>query len=225
MIVSFARSFLFVAIPKTATQAFRVALRPCLGANDWEQCGLFEKRRFPVEPLARIGNGHITCQEVRPFLVPGLWERLFKFCVVRNPYDRFVSYVYFHQRADPALARDPLGTLKRALTDTAPNRWTMPQARYVTDADGRVLVDHVARFETLQAHFDVICGRLGLPVSNLPVVNMGHPPAYATCYDAELREMVREAYADDFRLFDYSADLEAAAGPGPRTAETATRAG
>jgi hypothetical protein len=150
---------------------------------------------------------------------------LFKFCVVRNPYDRFVSYVYFHQRADPALARDPLGTLKRALTDTAPNRWTAPQAHYVTDADGTLLVDHVARFETLQAHFDLICRRLDLPMSTLPPVNVGDPPPYATCYDAELRDMVRETYAGDFRLFGYSTDLEAAADPVPRTTETATRAG
>jgi hypothetical protein len=218
VIVSFARSFLFVAIPKTATQALRAALRPHLGAHDWEQHVLYEKQYFPVEPLARIGHGHITCQEVRPFLIPGLWERLFKFSVVRNPYERFVSYVYFHYRADPALARDPLGTLKRALTVTAPNRWTVPQTHYVTDADGRLLVDHVARFEALQEHFDVICRRIGVPVSTLPRVNVGNAPPYATCYDAELRDMAREAYADDFRLFGYSTDLEPASDRHPFTA-------
>jgi len=206
VIVSFARKFVFVAIPKTATHAVRVALRPSLGPHDWEQCGLFEKKQFPIEPLARIGHGHLTCQELRPFLVPGLWEQLFTFCTVRNPYARLVSYVHFHHRGNPAWSRDPLGLLKRTLT-APPNRWTLPQARYVTDADGTPLVDYIARYETLQDHFDVICRRVGLPLSGLTSVNASHPPPYGDCYDAELRDMVREAYADDFRLFGYSTDL------------------
>jgi hypothetical protein len=207
VIVSFARRFLFVAIPKTATHAFRVTLRPHLGPNDWEQCQLFERMAFPVPALARFGHGHLTCRQVRPFLIPGLWEGLFKFCTVRNPYDRFVSHVYFRHRGGAALARDPLGTLKRSLADARGGSWATPQAAYVTDEDGRLAVDHVARFEDLQTHFDGICRRIGVPPAPLPIVNAVNPPSYATCYDAELRDMVRDAYADDFRLLGYSTDL------------------
>lgn len=208
MIVSFARRFVFVAIPKTATQAVRVALRPHLGLRDWEQCGLFETKRFPVEALARIGHGHLTCREVRPHLIPGLWDELFSFCTVRNPYERLVSWVYFHHHRNPALARDPLGLLKRTVTAHAESCWTLPQAHFVTDADGTLLVKHVARCETLQTHFDVICRTLGLPTATLPVVNTSDAPPYSACYDAELRDMVREVYAEDFRLFGYGTGLE-----------------
>lgn len=208
MIVSFARRFVFVAIPKTATQAVRVALRPHLGLHDWEQCGLFEKKQFPIAALARLGHGHLTCREVRPQLIPGLWEQLFSFCTVRNPYERLVSWVYFHHRGHAALVRDPLGLLKRAVIAHSQNRWTMPQAHFVTDADGSLLVNYIARFEALQAGYDDICRRVGLPVSMLPSVNASDPPPYEACYDAELRDMVREVYADDFRLFGYSTDLE-----------------
>lgn len=210
MIISFARRFLFVAVPKTATHAIRRALQPHLGIHDWEQRGLFGSKAFPIDALARIGSGHITCREVRPFLIPGLWEQLFTFGTVRNPYERFVSQMYFRYRESSALTRDPLGTLKRGIANAPSDRWTMPQAAYLTGVDGCVAVDHVARFETLQADFDLICDRIGVSRQVLPTVNAGHAPPYAQCYDTELREMVREIYADDFRLFGYREDLEPA---------------
>lgn len=215
MIVSFARRFLFVAVPKTATHAFRVALRPHLAETDWEQQGLFGKQAFPIDALARIGSGHITCREVRPFLIPGLWEQFFTFATVRNPYARFVSQVYFRYRDNAAFARDPLTTMKNAVAGASADRWMMPQASFLIGDDERLAVDYVARYESLQADFEVICGRIGVQACALPRVNEGHPPPFAECYDAELQEMVRTTYARDFDLFGYPAELESAAALAP----------
>ena len=66
MIISHARKFLFVAIPKTATQAIRRALRPHLHQHDWEQCHLFEPKAFPLEPIAQLRHGHISCAQIKP---------------------------------------------------------------------------------------------------------------------------------------------------------------
>ena len=116
MIVSHARQFIFVAVPKTGSQSVRLALRPHLGEYDWEQCGLFEQKRFPVPALAAIGHGHISCQQLQPFLFPEVWQRYRKFAFVRNPFQRFRSLVNFWFGAN-TIEPDLLGRLKNLLTN------------------------------------------------------------------------------------------------------------
>ena len=206
MIVSFERRFVYAAIPRTATHCFREALRPHLGPRDWEQCLLFNKKVFPVEPLARIGHGHITCQQLQPFLLPGFWQEAFRFCTVRNPFDRFVSACHFAYRGTDCMLQDPFGTMKRVIGEGQHRKHILflPQHRFVSDENGRLLVDHVTKFEALQEGFECICRRLALPAVQLTAVNGSLAPPYQTCYDSELEEMVREAYRQDFEIFGYS---------------------
>ncbi len=210
MIVSFQHRFVFVAIPKTATHAFRSALRPHMGPRDWEQCVLFEKKHFPVEPLARIGHGHITAAQINQFLLPGFWESAFRFCTVRNPFDRFVSCCHFANRDNGRMTADPLGTMKRAISDRQRTNHVLfrPQSEFITGQDGSTLVERVCKFETLQQDFDQVCQRLGLPSSTLDVVNSSHPPDYRGCYDRELKELVLDSYREDFERFGYAVELE-----------------
>ena len=209
VIISYQHEFIFVAVPKTATHAIREALRSYLGRHDWEQCTLFEKRYFPIESLARIGHGHITSAQIQPFLLPGMWERFFKFCVVRNPYDRFVSYCYFMYENGQRMHEAPLLTMKKTIDDEKTRGRVLfrPQHEFVTDEDDRISVNYVAKYEKLQSHFDDICRRIRLPTHRLPTVNASPRPPYQECYDGELLEKVQGFYAKDFALFDYPVEL------------------
>ncbi len=205
MIISYQQKFIFVAIPKTASHSFRAALRPHLGPGDWEQCHLLEKKSFPVAPLAALRHGHLSFLEIRPFLVPGLWDQFFSFCTVRNPYDRFVSHCHFINRGNETMRHDPLSVMKRLLE--APPLPFQPQHRYIADESGRIRVDFIARYETLQEGFDQICLRLGLPKVRLQHINPAKHPPFRECYDPELLEMVRTYYAKDFAMFNYPLEL------------------
>jgi Sulfotransferase family len=206
MIISFKHKFIFFAIPKTATHSFRRVLRPHLDNNDWEQCSLFEKKSFPVAELARQGHGHLTAAQIYPFLPPGTWESFFKFCAVRNPYDRFVSLCFFYFRNSARMQGDPLGEMKRAISENRSGLFS-PQHLYLTDDSGRIAVDRIARCETLQKDFDGILDRIGLPRERLQTVNASRHAPYRDYYDEELREMVHAGYARDFDLFGYPAGL------------------
>ena len=209
MIISFQHRFIFVAIPKTATHALRVALRPHLGPHDWEQCRLFTRKTFPLAALGQIGHGHMTCQQVRPFLSPDVWESFFRFCTVRNPYDRFVSYCYFMNRENQRMQKDPLGTMKQIIEDRQDAEQVLfrPQCEFVIDEEGRLMVEYLSRFEALQSHFDHICQRLRLPHMALQHINVTGSAWYRPCYDRELKEMVQTVYQRDFALFDYPLEL------------------
>lgn len=204
MIVSFSRKFVFVAVPKTAGHAVRTWLRTALAPDDWEQSTLFEKRLFPVPALAAIGHGHVTCRQIAPWLLPGMWDSFFTFGVVRDPFERFRSYCAF---VSPGIAtsEDPLDEMKR-LWERAPDRVLLrPQHDFLCDADGAIAVDLVARHERLQRDMGVVAERIGIAAAPLPRINV--PPARVdTPFDAELRGMIADRYARDFDLFDYDPD-------------------
>lgn len=205
MILSFARRFLFIAVPKTASQSVRLALRPHLAPKDWEQHRLFGGRTVPIPQIAALGNGHVSAAQIRPFIKPEGWPLLHKFAFVRDPVDRFLSYSWFIHRESDVMQRDPLGTMKAMLASPEWRAKIMlrPQHEFVCDGEGRLLVDSLGRFETLQADFDRLCARLHLPATPLESINAGPRPAERTPPDAELLAMVHQVYAADFRLFGY----------------------
>lgn len=203
MIISFSRGFAFIAVPKTASQSIRRALRPSLAPTDWEQCGLFEQKSFPVRPLAAIGHGHVSFLQLEPFLLPGLWSNLFTFAFVRNPYDRFLSACRFLNRGNTCMARDATGTMKRMLEvqPAADLLHLRPQHEFLVREDGTLAIDFVGRFERLQQDFDKVCSTIAAEAPALKRINPSE--ASASYLDAELRDMVRLFYADDFTHFGY----------------------
>ncbi len=107
MIISATHKFVFAAIPKTGTHSVRRALREHMGPQDMEQVGLFVQRALPIPDLARIGHGHISLAQLRPYMRPEDFSAFFKFAFVRNPFDRFVSYASFITRELGDFDRDP----------------------------------------------------------------------------------------------------------------------
>lgn len=207
MIVSFRHDFVYVAIPRTATQSMREALRPHLGPRDWEQCLLFARKRFPVAPLAALRHGHLTCQDVEPYLLPNFWRHAFKFATVRDPFDRFLSACRFAYRGTDEMQRDPLGAMKRVIQEGYPDRHILfrPQHHFVTGSHGELLVDYLVRFESLHRGYEQVCARLSLA----PWLLSHRNGSEGDCtYDEELEALVRDTYRADFTLFNYPAHLQ-----------------
>lgn len=207
MIISFKHKFVFIAISKTASHTFREALRPELGPRDWEQCKLFEKREFPVKALAAVGHGHFTYAEIKPYLLPGMWDEFFTFCTIRNPFDRFVSHCCFIYRGTEELAKDPVGLMKRVIDLPQHAGAFRPQTDYVFDAKERLVVDKACRFESLQSEFNEVIDRIGLKPKSLRHVNKSVHRPYQDYFDDELYQMVKQKYARDFHLLGYSSEL------------------
>lgn len=209
MIVSFKHKLIFIAIPKTAGHAIRNGLRPLMAHHDWEQCGLFEKKSFPISELAKLGHGHLTARQIEAHLPPGTFEDFFSFAYIRNPYDRFVSFSAFINRDNDKMKCDALGTMKASLSN--PNLLLhilmRPQMEFITDPDGHIMVSHLARYENIQDEFDYIRSRAGAEPFALPQINVSKRTSYAEYYDDELQQMVAHHYAKDFDALDYNIKL------------------
>jgi hypothetical protein len=164
-------------------------LRPC------------SDRRFGPKFLA-----HLTAAEYVSLghLSPTDWQDYFTFAAIRNPWDRMLStYRYL----------DPEGvSFAEWLTTTAQKRlerghfFFLPQADYVCDSDGQIIVDMIIRLEDFPSAFDVVRDRLQISGSGLTRVNVSEQHTNLTldaAYDEATENVVAEMYARDIELWDY----------------------
>jgi hypothetical protein len=204
MIISALHKFIFVAIPKTGTHSVRQALRAHMGPQDLEQVGLFVQKKFPIPELAQLRHGHLSLAQVRPFLRPEEFDAFFKFAFVRNPFDRFVSYCAFMTRQSGEFERDPKAVMSHFIANPPwPHILFQPQHSFVADAEGKLLSDDVGRVEEMQASYDRIAARIGIPTATLDKVNSSSRRNYRDYYDQALIDGVAKLYARDLEYFGY----------------------
>jgi hypothetical protein len=205
MIVSHRHRFVFAAIPKTGTHSVRHALRAHLGPDDMEQARLFVEKAFPIPELARIGHGHISLAEVRPFLGEEAFGSYLKFAFVRNPFDRFISYCAFATSREGTFDRDPKRVMRHFLFTAPPMQHIIfrPQHLFITGPDGALLADAVGKVEEMQASYDAIAARIGIATTPLDHANRSRRGAYRDYYDQETIDGVAKIYARDLDLFGY----------------------
>ncbi len=207
MIISHKYKFIFIAIPKTGTHAIRFAVRPYMSESDMEQVGLFIEKKLPFDEIARIKHGHIKAKEIKPFLSEEIWNTYFKFAIVRNPLDRFVSYCAFMNRSNPDFLLNPSPYLYNAILNKNNHKHILfiPQSEFVNDNNNKLMVDYIGRQESLQASFDHVCAVTGMPTRQLEVINNSEHKPYNEYLDNELTEKIKTFYKDDFGNFKYSA--------------------
>ena len=219
---------LFVHIPKVAGQSVEQFFMNRLGL-DWDAdrdevlLGDNEDRTRGTQKLAHLSASEYVDDG---FISKDEYERLFKFSFVRDPFQRLVSEYryrnYFHHRS----FRDfVLNKLPQPGWDDK-YRHVMPQYEMLHDKEGRLLVDFVGRFESLQNDFDKVCKELGIEDSALPHRNPsnkksrnlkrrarnflfrngeGNKKSYREFYDEETLEAVSRYYRKDIETFGYQA--------------------
>jgi hypothetical protein len=144
-------------------------------------------------------------ERVRDF-APGAWRDYFKFCFVRNPYDRAVSDWRWRtsKRAGPALSfHDYLAALKRRdfSHPALPKHWdNWP----IYTIDNEIAVDFVGRFERLQSDLEQVFERIGLSPPLLPhAKNSGRNRPWTASYGQTERVLVEELFNREIQQFGY----------------------
>lgn len=211
-IISHSHSFIFVSPRKVASTSLMLSLTPLCTDDDVivrdvldnSFYGLdsteFElppdRNAYPLIHSATMtaGQRHIRPQRIRKTVGDRVWDEYFKFTVVRNPWDWFVSLYCWKLGGDWLLqkrshhsslhgflrSRYRLCRLEpnyilgrhRANIETILKRGWFDS--FLSDAarfyflDGRAYADHYIRFENLAQGYDEVCRRLRLPRQPLP---------------------------------------------------------
>ena len=193
-------------MPKTGTHAVRKLLSHHKGPSDWEQQILFGEQFLPIPEIAKIQHGHISVQQIAPHLDASIWQDYFKFAIVRNPFDRFISICFFLNRKNPVFAETPLQWMKSAIKVQRFRQRILvkPQYQQLLDGQGNIAMDYVGRYEALQESVDKICQQLQVETTPLQKRNTSEHSQYREYYDDELRSAVENIYQEDLRRFNYS---------------------
>ncbi|MFL6261008.1 MAG: sulfotransferase family 2 domain-containing protein [Thermoanaerobaculia bacterium] len=125
----------------------------------------------------------------------------FKFAVVRNPWDRFVSGWKYCKSTRERKLQEVLANLPLEGHDY--RHLTRPQHATLFDDRGEIIIDYLIRFEQLQEGFDVACDLIGKPRCSLPQRNRGARGHYRDYFDAESRRSFLRHFAKDVELFGY----------------------
>ena len=137
----------------------------------------------------------------------------FKFCFIRNPWDRFVScYHYFKKYGRDGKGDVKMGAIVNrydSFKDFTLGLDDIPESMMIYNHfdsqykwfDNRL--DFIGRFEHIQEDFDVVCERVGIPQVKLPHRNKSKHTHYTDYYDDETREIVAKRYSIDIEAFNY----------------------
>jgi hypothetical protein len=243
MILNRTYDFLFVHVPKTAGIAITCDLARFSTECDIQVCETVEKR-IPAE--AKGLGQHSSAAEIKRVIGDQEFDGLFKFAFVRDPYARAYSLFRFlkynFRRWQNSAIMDTFDTFDEFVASDffqspGPDRIFEPQAFWLVDDQGRLMVDRVARMEELESELREIYATIGLPpIEKVKAVNVSGPRGYLSRLASRLpfaprveklfappkiappdlseiyanektRRIVAARYIRDFEMFDYSANI------------------
>lgn len=160
------------------------------------------KRQQSLQAPGRLWK-HSTLGDVSGLYPPDA----FVFTLVRNPWDRMVSYYHWlrvqtfdHPAVQAAQAQDFAGFLRDPSLQASVRQHSY--ASYVMDAGGRERCDLFARLEHPE-DLEPLCKHLEFQLS-IPHVNQSEREVdWRIYYDAESFEIVREIASADIERFGY----------------------
>ena len=124
----------------------------------------------------------------------------FKFTFVRNPWDKLLSQYFFRvgDRDSPFFMPKKENTSFKEFLQKPVGMGHIQQFSRISNKWGRILVDFIGRFESLQQDFYTVCDKIGIDRQKLPHKNKSKHKHYTEYYDEETRE---NHFRDDLFLY------------------------
>ena len=194
------KKFLFIHIPKTAGNAVQKVLMPYSDDEIYRESHKDGKLNdFEVKNELGICRKH---EWVGPYIenpeaLGVSVEDYFKFSVVRNPWERMVSwYCYTFPRISQEIDKDHF--FENGLGRN------MPAMKDYLYYDGKNQMDYIVRYENLEEGFKEVCLKLDIPFKGFEVTNPSTHPHYSNFYNDDSLSKIDELYGDDAKIFNYS---------------------
>ena len=213
MIISNSHKFIFIHNPKTGGSSLSNEFQP----YGYRFSGQHEKiqnySRLLLKESYRIGlfRKHIPARDLKKKVPQKIWDSHYKFGIVRNPYDRVISfYNYMKQLPNKRKVSEfeGYGRIEDYLDDLTTKDLTQEpwhcQYYYFTDVNKQIIVDYLGRFESLEEDYESICKNIGLPDSPLKHMNKSRRERNIhKVLSPDSIEKINRIFQDDFEIFNY----------------------
>ncbi|MEJ2609997.1 MAG: sulfotransferase family 2 domain-containing protein [Candidatus Thiodiazotropha sp.] len=218
MLLSIKHNFLFVHIAKTGGTSVRSALQSLRWRDPWYY-PMFLCSRFSHLSGHRIGTKfprHSRIVAAKELLPETFFNNLFKFAIVRNPWDLQVSSFHHIHRERPHLIEhinDFDHFIRWKLDPERPYQYHVDtsiqsQLDYLIDLHGNILVDFIGHYENLADDFKQITQQIKVKGITLPHKRKAsdRQKDYRSYYSDELAELVSEHFKRDIEALGYQFD-------------------
>ena len=206
MLISHSHKFIFLHNPKVAGSSIREVLTPYVDQPN---------RNWKNRLLVKLGvkaplpyTHHLKARLVRDSLPKDIYDRYFKFVFVRNPWDLQVSlyhYVLKNEGHHRHKIIKQMRSFDEYLAWKVENQDLRTQKDFVTDADGKIIVDFIGKYENLSEDFQTVCKVLKIDAL-LPHINQSKHKDYRQYYTDRTRQLVEEYLREDIEMFGYTFD-------------------
>ncbi len=213
MIISRGRRFIFVHIPKTGGTALSLALearaqKDDILIGDTPKARARKGRLAGVKSAGRLWK-HSTLADIAGLVTEVEMASFFTVTLVRNPWDRMVSYYHWlrgqgfaHPAVGLAKAKDFSGFLNHSQTQTSLQLW--PYSAYMRDAKGHERCSLYARLEHLDADLAPFEAHLGLRITPVGRINASdREMGWRRYYSDADAQLIGTLCADDIACFGY----------------------
>lgn len=207
---------IYLPIPKVACSSIKKAIA------DWQEITVTTAAESNVPLIHEAPFEYVDARQGTKF------KNYWKFCFVRNPWDRLVSCYKEKIKKDPSFfgktgsfingvhiglvqyncfrAGMPFEEFVDAVAsipDAEADGHFRSQVQFLSDQRGNVLADFVGRFENLSSDFAYVRRRLKANGLQLPHLNRTNQKTYRSYYTDSLCAKVLERYEDDISTFGY----------------------
>ncbi len=189
MILNTINKFIFIAIPKTASTTVHIA---------WGHL------KHPEPPLYHMKLDE--CLKQNPQC-----KDYFKFCFVRNPYERFIS-TWFNLRdphaghtwAKDLLKYSDVNEFCNCFVKSEYASWVhfRPQVDYIM-VDSQNGMDFIGRQENFSQDFNTVCNMIGIPTPNTGRYRHTPHKTADNYLTKNSKEIIYNFYKKDFNQLDY----------------------
>lgn len=206
MIVSHRYRFIFVDVPVAAGDK----LRSCLAA-------LLDDEQLQEPGDTNAMPRHAGAAEIRAWLDPDYWKSYLKFAFIRNPWEMQVAE-FLSTQAKPQTpatrSRTAQAGTQSAFEDfvLSPERPRRGYSDFLCDSNGKLLLDFVGKYESLEQDMAVLFERLGLNASNRDRPAFEPVTDYASFFNFLTRDLIAREFQAELEAYSYRFDPSASGG-------------
>lgn len=197
----------FVDIPRTSSTAVKTKLGELYGPD--------YGKRYDRESAVKTQNliaDHTPALKFKRLVGREIWDQLYTFSFVRNPWARFYSIYRFRMAAGGLPASLDFETYVKKLeafrfrdpeSPYVRHEFHYPMLDYLMDESEHLLVSEWFKVEERPEAIERIKARTGLDLESESREVLCSPDEYRSAYSESARQIVSRFYADDIRYFDY----------------------
>lgn len=206
------KGFYFIDIPRTSSSSIRSVIGRKFGKVYGKKNVVDSRHATP-----QIFTDHARAKDMSALLGNFIWNRIFTFTMVRNPWDRTYS-MYNYRKMICNIPkewsfRDYVLILEKSFADTPYFKYSFHRngaSEYVLGNDGEIIVDFIAKYESREDDLRYISSRIKCDdLASTHIQSAGqNNKHYSKIYDEETKEIIRMLYAKDIELFGYEFESE-----------------